>query len=112
MWDDFKIEPTYLKKMGRNENDTMLILTKDKLIYIYGQYGWLPTDTIIIPYSGEFGINYEIFENKNYHLSLDTIITLGNQQFIKKQNVDYQWWSEILPGIRKLGKGSVIVSGP
>lgn len=98
--------------MGNNGNDTMIILTKDKLIYVYGQYGLLPNDTIIIPYSGEFGINYEVFENKEYKLASDTMINIGNQQFVKRRNVVYQWWNEILPGIGKLGKGKVIVSGP
>ena len=46
----------------------MLILINDRLILITGQYGLKPKDTVIMPYSGEFGINYEVLRNNNYKL--------------------------------------------
>ena len=112
VWVDFTEIEDYRKKLSKNENDTMIILTSDKMILVTGQYGWLPNDTIIMPTSGEFGINYEVLENTKYKLSVDTLITIGQQQFIRKRNAEFQWWTEIIPEIKGLGKGSVIVSGP
>lgn len=111
-WVDFNEIPDYRKKLGKNGNDTMIILTSDKLILITGQYGWLMNDTIIMPTSGEFGINYEVLENKKYKLSVDTVITIGQQQFVREKRAQFQWWNEIIAKIKGLGKGSVIVSGP
>ena len=111
-WVDFNEIPDYRKKLGRNENDTMIILTSDKMILITGQYGWLLNDTIIMPTSGEFGINYEVLDNKNYNLGVDTVITVGPKQFVRQQRAKFEWWDEIIPKIKGLGKGSVIVSGP
>ena len=111
-WVDFNEIEDYRKKLSKNENDTMIILTSDKMILVTGQYGWLPNDTIIMPTSGEFGINYEVLENTKYKLSVDTLITIGQQQFIRKTNAEFQWWTEIIPEIKGLGKGSVTVSGP
>lgn len=100
------------EKLSKNENDTMIILTNDKMILITGQYRWLPNDTIILPTSGEFGVSYEVLENTKYKLSVDTLITIGQQQFIRKRNAAFQWWTEIIPRIKGLGKGFVTVSGP
>lgn len=111
-WVNFNEIPDYRKKLGKNENDTMIILTSDKMILITGQYGWLLNDTIIMPTSGEFGINYEVLENKRFRLSVDTTITIGRQQFVREKKAEFQWWNEIIPKIKDLGKGSVIVSGP
>ena len=111
-WVDFNEIPDYRKKLSKNENDTMIILTSDNMILIIGQYGWLMNDTIVVPTSGEFGINYEVIENKKYKLSVDTIITFGQQQFVKEKKAEFQWWNEIIPEIKGLGKGSVTVSGP
>ena len=111
-WKDFNEIPDYRKKLGGNENDTMIILTNDKMILITGQYGLLLNDTIIMPTSGEFGINYEVLENKKYRLFTDTLISFGQQQFVREKKATFQWWDEILPTIKGLGKGSVIVSGP
>jgi hypothetical protein len=102
----------YRKKFGKNENDTMVILTKDKLILITGQYGLLPNDTIIMPSSGEFGINYEVLENNKYRLSHDTLITISEQRFLKRSDVKFEWWNEIIRRIKGLGKGKIIVSSP
>jgi hypothetical protein len=112
VWVDSKENEDYRKKLSKNENDTMIILASDKIILITGQYGWLPNDTIIMPTSGEFGIKYEVLENIKYKISVDTLITIGQQQFIRKTNAVFQWWTEIIPEIKGLGKGSVIVSGP
>ena len=112
IFDDFVIDPEYLKKMGRNEKDTMIILTSNKMIFILGQYGVQPNDSIIIPYSGEFQINFEVNDNQKYNLQLDTIIKIGNQKFVRRKNVNFQWWNEKKDRIVKNGKGSVIVSGP
>jgi hypothetical protein len=112
IWVDFNEIEDYRKKLSKNENDTMIILTSDKMILVTGQYGWLPNDTIIMPTSGEFGIHYEVLENTKYKLSVDTLITFGQQQFIRMPIADFQWWTEIIPNIKGLGKGSVIVSGP
>jgi hypothetical protein len=111
-WVDFNEIPGYRKKLGKNENDTMVILTSDKMILITGQYGWLLNDTIILPTSGEFGINYEVLDNKKYSLGLDTTITFGHQQFVKQPRAKFEWWDELISKINGLGKGSVIVSGP
>jgi len=90
----------------------MIILTSDKMFLITGQYGWLLNDTIIMPSSGEFGINYDVLENKKYKLGIDTVITVGQKQFIRQLRAKFEWWDEIIPRIKGLGKGSVIVSGP
>ena len=102
----------YMKNIGEQEIDTMLILTNDRLILITGQYGLKPGDTVIIPYSGEFGINYEVLQNNNYRLYKDTIIKINGQEFITTQRAKFEWWSEIANKIKKVGKGKVIVSGP
>ena len=102
----------YMKAIGKKEIDSMLILTNDKLILITGQYGLKPGDTIIMPYSGEFGINYEVSQNNNYRLYKDTIINLNGQEFITTQKAKFEWWPEIANKIKKVGKGKVIVGGP
>lgn len=111
-WVDFNEIENYRKKLSKTENDTMIILTLDKMILVTGQYGWLPNDTIIMPTSGEFGINYEVLENKKYKLGIDTVITMATQKFTRKTNAKFEWWDEVLPRIKGLGKGSVTVSGP
>ena len=111
-WVDFNEIPDYRKKLGKNENDTMIILTSDKMFLITGQYGWLLNDTIIMPSSGEFGINYDVVDNKKYSLGLDSVITIGQKQFIRQRRAKFEWWDIIIPRIKGLGKGSVIVSGP
>ena len=102
----------YMKAIGKKDIDSMLILTNDKLILITGQYGLKPGDTVIIPYSGEFGINYEVSQNNNYRLYKDTIIKINGQEFITTEKAKFEWWSEIANKIKKVGKGKVIVSGP
>ena len=111
-WVDFNEIPDYRKKLGESENDTMVILTSDKMILITGRYGWLLNDTIIMPTSGEFGINYDVLDNKNYKLGFDTVITVGQKQFVRQQQAKFEWWDEIIPIIKGLGKGSAIVNGP
>jgi hypothetical protein len=112
IWGNFSTDTDYYKKVGSKDIDTMIILTADKMLFITGQYGLLSNDTTVMPFSGEFGINYEVLENTKYRLSIDTLITIGQQQFIKKTKAEFQWWNEIIPQIKTLGKGSVIVSGP
>lgn len=102
----------YMKSIGHQEIDTMLILTNDRLILITGQYGLKPKDTVIMPYSGEFGINYEVLRNNIYKLSKDTIIRIRGQEFITTQQAKFEWWPEIIDKIKKPGRGKVIVSGP
>ena len=102
----------YMKAIGKKGIDSMLILTNDKLILITGQYGLKPFDTVIMPYSGEFGINYEVLQNNNYRPYKDTIIKINGQEFIKTQKAKFEWWPEIANKIKKVGKGKVIVSGP
>ena len=89
----------------------MIILTTDYMILITGQYRWLSTDTIIIPSTSLSGINYEVLKNDQYNLSADSIITVGKQQFIKKGNTKFEWWVELLPEMKRLGKGNVIITG-
>lgn len=105
-------DPKYMKAIGQKDIDTMLILTNARLILITGQYGLKPGDTVIMPYSGEFGINYEVLQNNNYRLFMDTIININGQEFIATQKAKFEWWPEITNNIKKLGKGKVIVSGP
>jgi len=102
----------YMKNIGEQEIDTMLILTNDRLILITGQYGLKPKDTVIMPYSGEFGINYEVLRNNNYKLFKDTVIKIRGQEFIMTQQAKFEWWPEIIDKIKKPGKGEIIVSGP
>jgi len=102
----------YMKSIGKKDIDTMLILTNDKLILITGQYGLKPADTVIMPYSGEFGINYEILQNDSYKLFNDTKITISGQEFVATQKAKFEWWPEIISKIKKPGKGKIIVSGP
>jgi hypothetical protein len=90
----------------------MVILTSDNMILITGQYGWLPDDTITMPTSGEFGINYEVLDNKKYRLGIDSVIDIGHKRFVRQQRAKFEWWDEIIPEIKGLGKGSAIVSGP
>jgi len=105
-------KPDYLKRIGKNENDTMIILTKEKLIYIVGQYGLNQFDSLLIPYSGEFGIKYKVVDNKNFKPQVDKVITIGTREFLRNRNVNFQWWPEIIDKIKRNGKGTVIVSGP
>jgi hypothetical protein len=102
----------YMKNIGEQEIDTMLILTNDRLILITGQYGLKPKDTVIMPYSGEFGINYEVLRNNNYKLFKDTVIKIRGQEFIMTQQAKFEWWPEIIDKIKKPGKGEIIISGP
>ena len=111
MWMDFKEFDGTGKRLGKNKNDTMIILTTDYMILITGQYRWLSTDTIIIPSTSLSGINYEVLKNDQYNLSADSIITVGKQQFIKKGNTKFEWWVELLPEMKRLGKGNVIITG-
>lgn len=101
----------YMKAIGQKDFDTMLILTNNKLILITGQYGLKPGDTVIMPYSGEFGINYEVLPGNNYELSKDTI-TINGRGFIATEKAKFEWWPEIINKIKRTGKGKVIVSGP
>ena len=101
----------YMRAIGKTD-DSMLILTNDKLILITGEYGLKPGDTLIMPYSGEFGINYEVSQNDNYQLFKDSIIKINGQEFIITQKAKFEWWPEIINKIKKVGKGKVIVSGP
>src|SRR4030095_4753650 len=82
----------YMKAIGQNATDTMVILTHDKFILITGQYGLKPGDTVIMPYSGEFGINYEVLQNNNYKLFQDTIIKIRGEEFISTSNAKFEWW--------------------
>ena len=102
----------YMKAIGKKDIDSMLILTSDKLILIAGQYGLKPGDTVIMPYSGEFGISYDVSKNDNYRLFKDTLIKINGQEFITTQKAKFEWWPEITNKIKKIGKGKVIVSGP
>jgi hypothetical protein len=101
-----------MKVIGEDGVDTMVIATSDKLILITGQYGLKPGDTVIMPYSGEFGINYEVLPD-NHHSSLsDSSKNIAGQIFVASSRAKFEWWPEIIHRIDKTGKGKVIVSGP
>jgi hypothetical protein len=102
----------YMKNIEIEYNDSMLILTDDMLIIITGQYGLKPGDTLIMPYSGEFGINYEVLQNRNYRPFNDTVIKINNQEYIATPKAKFEWWPELFDKIKKPGKGKIIVSGP
>ena len=106
------VDLQYMKAVGESDIDTMLILTNDRLILIKGQYGLKPGDTVIMPYSGEFGINYEVLQNNNYNLFKDTTIKMFGQEFIATTKAKFEWWPDMLDKIKKTGKGKLIVSGP
>ena len=109
-WKNFS-DLEYLKKVS-SEIDSMVILTPKKIIIIIGQYGILENDTILMPWSGEFGINYDVRENTNMPLFKMSAIKIGGQTFIKSTKVNFQWWDEINDRLDENGSGSVIVSGP
>ena len=102
----------YMKAIGDDDLDTMVIATSDKLILITGQYGLKPGDTVIMPYSGEFGINYEVLSDKSRISSTDSAINIAGQTFVASSRTKFEWWPEIIHRIDKVGKGKVIVSGP
>jgi hypothetical protein len=112
IYDDLNIDPDLPKKISKNESDTLVILTNEKIIFIIGQYGIQNNDSIIIPCSGEFGIRYEVRDNKGYNLDTTTMINLGKQKFTKNKLVNFQWWPEIIDSIYFNGQRLVIVSGP
>lgn len=101
-----------IEKVGTNENDTMLILTDDYIILVFGKYTQGLNDTIILPQSGYSGINFEIIKNERYNLKNDSIIQLGQNTFLRKTKASFNWWEWVLPYMTDTGKGSMIVSGP
>ena len=105
-------DSTYMKAIGQQDTDTMVIATRDKLIIISGQYGLKPGDTVIMPYSGEFGITYEVVASDTHDHLKDATITIGKQSFIPTSKAKFEWWPEFVHRIDKVGKGKVIVSGP
>jgi hypothetical protein len=105
-------DSTYMKAIGQREIDTMVIVTRDKLILISGQYGLKPGDTVIMPYSAEFGITYEVVPSDKHDHLKDTTIKISGQSFIPTPKVKFEWWPEIIHRIDKGGKGKIIVSGP
>jgi hypothetical protein len=105
-------DSTYMKAIGQREIDTMVIVTRDKLIIISGQYGLKPGDTVIMPYSGEFGIAYEVVRSDKHDHLKDATIKIGGQSFIPTSKAKFEWWPEIIHKLDKVGKGKVIVSGP
>ena len=109
-WIDFEYDIDYLKFVS-SDVDSLIILTKEKLIIIVGQYGLLPNDTMLIPWSGEFGIHYEVIRNKDFNM-LDDSLSFNGRKFTKTKLVNFQWWDEINRKIDKIGTGVIIVSGP
>lgn len=109
-WINFEFDIDYLKSVSKEE-DSLIILTQEKIIIIKGQYGLLPNDKILIPWSGEFGINYRVIKNKKFELSADTL-QFNRRKFLKSNIVNFQWWDEIIGCIDNTGSGTIIVSGP
>ncbi|MDP4262291.1 MAG: hypothetical protein Q8941_07145 [Bacteroidota bacterium] len=110
-WQETEFDPGYLKKVSKEDIDSMIILTKRKIIIIKGQFGLTVADSILMPWTGKFGITYEVLNNEGAELS-DNTIHFGKTIFIKWGKVNFQWWNEILGKIGSTGKGTIIVSGP
>ena len=105
-------DATYMTAIGQHSSDTMVIVTSNKMILIIGQYGLKPGDTVIMPYSGEFGINYQVLIRDKHEQFKDDMIKIGGQSFVSTSKAKFEWWPEIIDRIDKVGTGKVIVSGP
>lgn len=106
-----KTEFDNLKGISKQEDASLIILTGKRIIIIEGQFGLTQKDSILMPWTGEYGINYEVLNNESAELS-DNTIHFGQAVFIKSDKVNFQWWDEIAGKIGKTGKGTIIVSGP
>ena len=98
-------------KKGVLKDDTMVVLTKDFMLLIIGQYCKRDNDTIILPCDGYLGIQYEVLENPTYTLS-DQDIMIGRSKFVRNDKAKFEWWDDCVDQITRLGKGVAIVSGP
>ena len=98
------------RRRGASELDTMVVLTKDYMLLITGQY-CMRDDTIILPCDGYYGIHYEVLINFT-HSFADREIKIGPSKFVRNPQAIFEWWDYCIPQIKGLGKGVVIVGGP
>ena len=99
-------------KVGLDMLDTMFILTDKKLILIKGQYSYYRNDTIRMPQSGEFGINFNVMDKGKYQIGQTTKITFNKADYILCEKLEYQWWCLIRDKLETNKDNSITVSGP